>query len=155
MALLDKLIKALDRIPLWKRLRKLPSEIDSLTRRIREELPSELEDLKWRVSSEIPSELDTLKRRVGEEISSELSALRKCVNEEIPSQLDALKRRVSELEEKLGDKWPADVCRHCGERGLRLAHAIPVPDSQGYMRENWQCEKCGKYDVKAYIPRSC
>ena len=148
MGLFDNLLKAFDRIPIWKRLQEVPSELDDLNRRV----SGELDALKRRVSEEIASELDVINRHVSEEIPSELSALKRHVNEEILSQLDALKRQVSELEEKLGNKWPADVCRHCGERSLRLAHAIPVPDSQGYMRENWQCEKCGKYDVKAYIP---
>jgi polyhydroxyalkanoate synthesis regulator phasin len=167
MGLFGNLIKALDRIPLWKHLQEVPSELDDLKRRVSGEIRSELDALSRRVSEEIPSELDALSRRVSEEIPSELDALKRRVSEEIPfefdefkrhvteeilSKLDALKRRVSELEEKLGDKWPADVCRHCGERGLRLAHAIPVPDSQGYMREDWRCERCGKYDVKAYKP---
>jgi hypothetical protein len=153
MHLFDNLLKALGRIPIWKRFQEVPFALDDLKRRVSVEIPSEL-DSQRRVSTEILSELDVLKRRVSEEIPCELDALKNRVNGEIISQLDALNRRVSDLEEKLGDKWPADICRHCGERGLRLAHAIPVPDSQGYMRENWQCEKCGKYDVKAYIPSS-
>ena len=169
MGLFDNLLKALDRIPIWKRLQEVPFELDYIKQRVNVEIPFELDALKRRVREETLSELDAIKRHVSEEIASELSALKsrvneeslsdigalkRPVNEEILSQIDALNRRVSELEERLGDKWPADVCRHCGERGLRLAHAIPVPDSQGYMRENWQCEKCGKYDVRAYIPSS-
>lgn len=34
MGIVDDILKALDRIPIWKRLQELPSEIDDLKRRI-------------------------------------------------------------------------------------------------------------------------
>ena len=54
-----------------------------------------------------------------------------------PQRVSALEKRIGALEEKLGGKWPADVCRYCGERGARLNHAIP-------------CR--GKTDVRAHKP---
>lgn len=92
MGILEDMLKALDRIPAWKRLQDVPSEVDEL------------------------------------------------------------KGRVAALEEKLGGKWPADVCRFCGERGLRLYHSFNTPDAKGYMREEWRCEICNKVDTRAYKP---
>jgi hypothetical protein len=69
-----------------------------------------------------------------------------------PQRVSALEKRIGALEEKLGGKWPADVCRYCGERGARLNHAIPRPNDQGFMIEDWKCEKCGKTDVRAHKP---
>jgi hypothetical protein len=37
-----------------------------------------------------------------------------------PQRVTALEKRLGALEKKLGGKWPADVCRYCGERGARL-----------------------------------
>jgi ribosomal protein L37AE/L43A len=67
--------------------------------------------------------------------------------QELPSEVDILKRQVATLEEKLGGKWPPDVCRFCGERAVRLRASFG-PDTQGNMHENWECEKCQKTDVK-------
>jgi hypothetical protein len=41
----------------------------------------------------------------------------------IPDRTAALEQRVAELESKLGGKWPADVCRLCGERAARIGHS--------------------------------
>jgi hypothetical protein len=49
--------------------------------------------------------------------------------QQVPSEVDELNARVAALEEKLGGKWPADICRYCGERGARLYYAIPRPPS--------------------------
>ncbi len=59
--------------------------------------------------------------------------------QEVPAEMDDLKARVSELEEKLGGKWPGDVCPFCGARAFRLERA----DKHG-QREIWHCEECGK-----------
>ena len=58
-----------------------------------------------------------------------------------PDRLNALERRVAELEEKLGDTWPPDVCRACGERALRLYSTLG-PNDEGHMMENWNCSEC-------------
>ena len=44
--------------------------------------------------------------------------------QEVPNEVDELKTKVAALEEKLGEKWPADICRHCGERAARLGTRI-------------------------------
>jgi hypothetical protein len=56
-----------------------------------------------------------------------------------------LKSRVAALEEKLSGKWPADVCRLCGERAARLefSHA-----DKGMVREDWYCSECGRKDLR-------
>lgn len=66
----------------------------------------------------------------------------------VPEEVDSLKRRLADLEEKLGDKWPPDVCKFCGERATRLSDAYP-PDDKGIVRQAWRCEKCGQYEYRA------
>lgn len=58
-----------------------------------------------------------------------------------PERVDAMERRVAELEAKLGDEWPADVCRACGKRALRLA-------SSNRNVERWHCQECGESDQR-------
>jgi hypothetical protein len=67
--------------------------------------------------------------------------------QKVPDEVDELKSKVAALEEKLGSKWPPDVCRFCGERAVRL-HASFGPDSNKNMQENWECAICKKTDVK-------
>ena len=67
--------------------------------------------------------------------------------QQVPTEVDELKAKVAALEEKFGGKWPADVCRFCGERAVRL-YGSYGPDSKGNMQENWQCNACNKTDVK-------
>ena len=64
---------------------------------------------------------------------------------EVPAEVDDLKRRVAELEEKLNGKWPADVCRYCGERAVRLSDTRG-PNTQGIFTEYWDCASCGQSD---------
>ncbi len=64
MGIIEDLLNALDRIPIWKRLQELPPEVERL------------------------------------------------------------KHRVAELEEKLGDVWPPDVCRLCGKRAARIVNSF-------------------------------
>jgi ribosomal protein L37AE/L43A len=66
--------------------------------------------------------------------------------QEIPAETDALKQRVADIEEKLNGKWPADVCRFCGERAVRLDRSLI--DGKGMVQEHWQCAKCEKEDVR-------
>jgi hypothetical protein len=66
----------------------------------------------------------------------------------IPAEVDGLTRRVAELEAKLGGKWPADVCKHCGERALRLTHSAPSDPKSGKVRQNWFCNQCNKTEVR-------
>ncbi len=58
-----------------------------------------------------------------------------------PDQVMALEARVAELEAKLGDKWPADVCKMCGDRALRLKRTFPDGDA-GSVTQFWTCEDC-------------
>jgi hypothetical protein len=89
MGIVDDVLKALDRIPIWKRLGDIPTEVDEL------------------------------------------------------------RRRVSGLEEKLASKWPADVCRYCGDRAARLDRAYPATD-KGIIHEDWKCGACGEFDRRSY-----
>jgi hypothetical protein len=76
----------------------------------------------------------------------------------IPDRTKALDEKVRELEDKLNGKWPADVCKFCGERAMRLFHSYPSLGEKGYMREDWKCEKCGKQEparAAAPWPRPC
>ena len=141
MALIDNLLKVLNYRATLKREHFVSTDI-----------VLELDEVKRRINEVIPAELGAIQEKVSENVAEESNKLKQSIREEILSELNSLKSRLDFLEEKFGPKWPPDVCRHCGERALRLAHAIPVPDSQGYMREDWRCEKCGKYDVKAYKP---
>ena len=70
----------------------------------------------------------------------------------IPDRTKALEEKVLELETKLSGKWPADVCKFCGERGMRLYHSFPGLGDRGNMREDWQCEKCGKQQTRYFKP---
>lgn len=89
MGIVDDLLKALDRIPIWKRL------------------------------------------------------------QEIPPELDALSARLAKLEEKLGGKWPPDVCKYCGAQAARLYFKVgPIEGTRGKMREEWKCGECGKVEAR-------
>jgi hypothetical protein len=88
MGIVDDILKALDRIPIWSRLQQLPTEVDDL------------------------------------------------------------KARIITLEEKLGGKWPGDVCRLCGERAARISFSN-VSD-KGIINEGWDCSKCGERDFRHY-----
>jgi ribosomal protein L40E len=65
--------------------------------------------------------------------------------QEVPNEVDELKAKVAALEEKLGGKWPADICRHCGERGARLEYSRL---EKTISIERWDCEKCGYSDFR-------
>jgi hypothetical protein len=65
---------------------------------------------------------------------------------EVPEEVDDIKRRLNALEEKLGGKWPADVCKHCGERALRLAHSNV--DATKKVRQVWECESCQHNEIR-------
>jgi hypothetical protein len=67
--------------------------------------------------------------------------------QEVPAEVDDLKRRLAALEEKLGGKWPPDVCRFCGEQAVRLQASFG-PDAKGSMHENWHCSKCNNTEVR-------
>lgn len=60
---------------------------------------------------------------------------------ETPAALAALGARVAALEEKLGGKWPADVCPHCGERAMRQTLSV-APVEGAKVRQEWQCQAC-------------
>lgn len=82
MGMVDDILKAMDRIPIWKRLGEIPTEVDDL------------------------------------------------------------KKRVAALEEKLGTKWPADVCPFCGERAWRMVEAV-YSDREA-SGEIWGCSACNQ-----------
>jgi hypothetical protein len=67
----------------------------------------------------------------------------------VPDEIDELKSRLAALEEKLAGKWPADVCRFCGERAVRLSHTLRAND-KGVIREEWTCEACGQTDTRSF-----
>ncbi|HEY0920503.1 hypothetical protein [Devosia sp.] len=71
---------------------------------------------------------------------------------EVPSEVYDLKRRVADLEEKLGGKWPAEVCRYCGERAVRLMDHRG-PDAHGIITELWTCGACQQTDRRPVKPR--
>lgn len=65
--------------------------------------------------------------------------------QEIPSEVDALRKRVEELEQKLGEKWPADVCRKCGARAARVGHSH---NEKGVICERYDCAECHATDFR-------
>ncbi|MEP9385601.1 hypothetical protein [Mesorhizobium sp. KR9-304] len=66
---------------------------------------------------------------------------------EVPAEVDGLMKRVADLEAKLNNKWPGDVCRMCGARAARLTDTRG-PTSQGIVHENWTCGECGETDYR-------
>ena len=70
----------------------------------------------------------------------------------LPNRFAEMEAKIREMEQKLGDKWPPDICRHCGERGLRLSNTFG-PDKNGNMRESWNCEKCKAHEERSIKPK--
>jgi hypothetical protein len=64
----------------------------------------------------------------------------------IVADVDDLKNRIAALEEKLGDRLPADACRFCGAKAARLAWSAPTHDGKGYQPQDWKCSECTKTD---------
>ena len=72
--------------------------------------------------------------------------------QELPTEVDALKQRVAGLEQKLSGKWPADVCKFCGERAVRMS-GTRGPNSHTHISEQiWTCEKCGRKETRIIKP---
>lgn len=69
----------------------------------------------------------------------------------LPDRVDVLEAKVAALEEKLNGKYPADVCRKCGDRAMRLNRTMG-PNTKGNMIESWKCEKCGSYEERQIKP---
>jgi hypothetical protein len=63
----------------------------------------------------------------------------------VPSEIDQINERVTALEGKLGGKWPADVCRLCGERSARIGHSTLEKTT---VIERWDCEACNNTDFR-------
>jgi len=66
--------------------------------------------------------------------------------QKIADDVDDLQKRTTALEEKLGEKWPGDVCLFCGARAARLHWSSPGHDGKGYQRQDWTCSECKKLD---------
>jgi hypothetical protein len=64
------------------------------------------------------------------------------------ADVEDLKKRSTALEEKLGEKWPADVCLFCGARAARSHFSAPGHDGKGYQRQDWICYECKKLDTR-------
>jgi ribosomal protein L37AE/L43A len=62
---------------------------------------------------------------------------------QVPDRVDQLEKRVADLEEKLGGKYPPDVCRSCGERALRLKEVMG-----GGTNEMWVCQSCNFHEER-------
>ena len=71
---------------------------------------------------------------------------------ELPPEVDDLKRRVASLEEKLQGKWPADVCKFCGARAVRMTATFGPINDKGHIEQNWECGECGKVEVRTTKP---
>jgi len=67
---------------------------------------------------------------------------------EAPAKLDALGKRVAELEEKIGQDWPPDVCKFCGKRAARLIHSTTA-NEKGIYRQNWACAECKNTEIRS------
>jgi hypothetical protein len=65
----------------------------------------------------------------------------------VPGQVDELSQRIAELEEKLGDTWPPDVCKFCGKRAVRMVHCGP-PNEKGKSRQDWLCSECNQNEIR-------
>jgi hypothetical protein len=63
---------------------------------------------------------------------------------ELPIEVTDLQKRLAALEEKIGDKWPPDVCKFCGERAARLYHTY-APNN-GKTPQTWRCEVCNNFE---------
>ena len=69
---------------------------------------------------------------------------------ETPDKVDDLDRRVAALEEKLGDTWPPDVCKFCGEREVRLVDTRLK--EKGFVLQIWQCYSCDGEERRVVKP---
>jgi hypothetical protein len=63
----------------------------------------------------------------------------------IPDRTAVLEKKVEELENKLGGKWPPDVCRLCRERAARLGHSHLEKMVEV---SRWDCSACSNSDFR-------
>lgn len=70
---------------------------------------------------------------------------------EVPAEIEDLKMRLAVLEGKLNGKWPAEVCRYCGERAARLSAQFG-PNAKGGYIDQWTCNECQQSDERPYKP---
>jgi len=66
---------------------------------------------------------------------------------ELPPEVDDLKQRVAALEEKLGGKWPPDVCKHCGARAVRMSGSR-ADEASKKVRQEWACRECNHVETR-------
>ncbi len=67
---------------------------------------------------------------------------------EAPDKIIDLETRIRELEQKLGDTWPPDVCKYCGKRAARLYFKTQV-NEKGFVTEEWKCSECENVEMRA------
>lgn len=61
------------------------------------------------------------------------------------ARLKALEEQVAALTARLDGPAPPDQCEHCGERALRLEHAIPHMQARPpTVVQRWTCAACRK-----------
>ena len=69
----------------------------------------------------------------------------------LAKRIATLEERVSALENQLKKAAPADACRYCGERALRLSEQPSCAmgtHPKKWTEEIWTCAKCGKQDIR-------
>jgi hypothetical protein len=67
-------------------------------------------------------------------------------------RLSELDERVTALEQALAGNRPADGCRFCGERAVRLQSSQATSDER-LVQEQWHCSACDNVDVSLVRPR--
>jgi hypothetical protein len=64
-------------------------------------------------------------------------------------RIATLESRVAALEDAL-TKQPADACKFCGERAVRMTAKSPLLGNQGtqWWEETWTCGTCSKTEIR-------
>jgi hypothetical protein len=86
-------------------------------------------------------------------LKTAISWLRKYGKEalEYGKRIATLEQRVSDLEAQRTDSAPAEHCRYCGERAVRLSDQSNYAKGthpKRWTEETWTCGKCGKKDIR-------
>ncbi len=61
------------------------------------------------------------------------------------AQIPDMEQRIADIEEKIGGKWPGDVCPKCGRQSLRVIKAHRVRTGRGTYKSlrSYACEHDG------------